>query len=129
MKVITAISIAIIAAAAGVGAGRISEIVYRKPLEIVNGCAFYDMDTGDFKWGPKPVVMGMARASDLQPDDKFTLTPVIMPAPKTTRDPLPVVIPKHKPKPPVTINSLTGDPEVKDQTGTGSFTFDHDHPR
>lgn len=38
----------------------------RQPIEIMNGCAYYDMDTGAFTWGQRPVTIGML-PQDLAP--------------------------------------------------------------
>jgi hypothetical protein len=64
-------------ALAGYGGCQLGEFLdkhERVPHEIANKCAYYDMDTGHFTWGPRPV-------SIMMPDDPFTETRKL-PAPK-----------------------------------------------
>lgn len=41
------------------GAGLQYEKRSRQHKEVDGGCAYYDMETGEFMWGPKPVVLGI----------------------------------------------------------------------
>ena len=124
--ILNVILIAVIAASAGIAGGRLTEIGYRKPLEIKNGCAYYDMDNGNFTWGMKPIVVGMNKESELQPDPSITLTPVHL-KPDMAK-PLPVgAPPKHKPrvpKPEPTINQLSGD-----EPRGGAYVVPQDAPK
>lgn len=40
----------------------------RKPLEISNGCAYYDMDSGHFTWGKRPEVIAKTPDPTEDPD-------------------------------------------------------------
>lgn len=44
--------------------GQIFDQHSRKPTEIANNCAYYDMESGDFTWGAKPIVMSFRDAQD-----------------------------------------------------------------
>lgn len=45
----------------------------RQPIEIANGCAYYDMDSGDFTWGVRPVVMSAGIPTSESAPDPFPM--------------------------------------------------------
>lgn len=57
--------------------GRFLDIRERKPIEVRNNCAYYDMDSGDFTWGARPVTIGMGEQT--QTSDPVLDMPKITP--------------------------------------------------
>lgn len=47
------------ALAGGFKAGYQYELRARQAEEVKADCAYYDMDSGEFKWGPKPITLGV----------------------------------------------------------------------
>lgn len=59
MKTVSALCIIclLLGIAFGGWLGKGAAILARQPMEVRNGCAYYDMDSGDFTWGPHPQVV------------------------------------------------------------------------
>ena len=68
--------------------GAIMNSYDERPTEVANSCAYYNMDTGKFTWGAKPIVIWANKARDLMPQVTVDLT-------KPLETPLPPKKPKH----------------------------------
>lgn len=55
-----------ISSAGGYQVGKAQELRQIKPVIVENGGAYYDMQSGDFTWGPRPMMLAMP---NLPPQD------------------------------------------------------------
>ena len=74
MKIAVLSTTFVIALLTGVGGfkiGQWQQELAQRPIEIKQGCAYYDMTTGNFTWGAKPITL--APELDSQPTKKGVL--------------------------------------------------------
>lgn len=106
MKKYGIIRVALVAAGCsliGVVAGAQIEVHNRTPREISNNCAHYDMESGEFTWGAKPIVVLQTDASDLRDLPGIDPAQPMESAVKPRKKPPAVFVhPQHNPSAPLT---------------------------
>lgn len=112
-QIANSLSIALAVGSVSFVGGTIFDAQQRLPFELSNGCAHYDMDSGKFTWGHKPLVLNDIDQSKLTADKPAWIaipenaasgiplgTAIVTPLLGSSTEKPPAPIPAHKPKVP-----------------------------